>query len=85
MPALTGATLDAVERGHAASPCLQGAGGYLRPSAAPQWARALGATVASPRRQSAACTPCRQLDTALGAGLRTGAWTGDADTECSVA
>ena len=24
MPALTGATVDAVERGHAASPCLQG-------------------------------------------------------------
>ena len=57
MPALTGATVDAVERGHAASPCLQGAGGYLRPSAAPQWAPALGATVASPRRQSLPALP----------------------------
>lgn len=72
MPALTGATLDCVDRGHAASPCLQGAGGYLRPSAAPRWAPALGATVASPSRQSAACTLCRRLPTALGASLRTG-------------
>lgn len=85
MPALTGATVDAVERGHAASPCLQGAGGYLRPSAAPQWARALGATVASPRRQSLPALPADSCTQPWEQACVQGPWTGDADTECSVA
>ena len=85
MPALTGDTVDAVERVHAASPLL--AGGWWLP--APERCASVGASArrygSQPPSAVVACTPCRQLYTALGAGLRTGAWTGDADTECSVA